>query len=622
MRYLPLLLCLWLCTGGRAPIIAQDTAAFKLALRNFDDQRDDTSRTKILLAEIDALKASIPAANGKYLRRRAYDAFSRKDVAEGTRLAEEAIAALYPLDDWLEISEVYHLLSYEALQRKEYPEVIRYAQLQLDAARKAGDLSAQASAYEKIGLANVDTSNFDGGKENYEKGIALAKAAGNNDQLANLYGNYAYIFRRPGAGNRDSLYYYTKLSLDMEAALPRPDSAKQVYKYMVLGQYLAQKENFDGALTQVARAFAHENGRTPAKWMMELRRFAATVHRRMGDYETARRLFDRALAIEATNSDLNPVWLHYGLMEMYQDLGDIDSVVHYAREYGSAIVRSQLNKRAEAVAELETKYQSREKQAEIDRLALEDQLNRAKLTRQGWIIGGGLALLGLLGSFLYILYQQRSRIQAQNETISRALDEKDTLLKEIHHRVKNNLQMVSSLLSLQSDFIDDDKALDALQMGQRRVRSMAIIHQKLYLRDEVKTDVSAKEYLDQLISELMQTLNVKGVALKMTKRLEYIDLDIDRLIPLGLIANEVITNAMKHAFVNRESGLLSINFQRNGPNIELIIADDGPGLSQELDARSDSFGSLLIQTFAEQLEGKVDVDGTGGTRVALSFPST
>lgn len=235
-------------------------------------------------------------------------------------------------------------------------------------------------------------------------------------------------------------------------------------------------------------------------------------------------------------------------------------------------------------------------------------------------MASGLVILGLLSAFLYFLLQQRRRIVAQNATIKQSLFEKDTLLKEIHHRVKNNLQMVSSLLSLQADYIEDDAALDAIEMGQQRVRSMAIIHQRLYLRDEVTTSVNARDYLDQLIGELMSALNINGLALKLNKQLEDIDLNIDRLIPLGLVANEVITNALKHAFTGRERGELTVSFRRVADEIELLIIDDGIG-SGGFVGHDDSFGNLLVRTFTEQLEGTLLIDGKEGTMVRLRFPS-
>ena len=313
-------------------------------------------------------------------------------------------------------------------------------------------------------------------------------------------------------------------------------------------------------------------------------------------------------------------YVNYYLGVAYRETGNTDSVFHYMNAYASALHANADRRRETAVADAEARFQTREKQAEIDRLALEDEVSKLQIARQRSALLAGLVLLVLLGGFTYFLLVQRRRITRQNATIRRTLGEKEILLREIHHRVKNNLQMISSLLSLQGDYIEDAAALDAIEMGQQRVRSMAIIHQRLYLRDEVTTAVSARDYLDQLIRELMGTLNVAGKALSLKKYLEDIELDIDRMIPLGLIANELITNALKYAFRGREAGAFTVRFERVGPGIRLLIADDGTGGEFTLD-KPGSFGHLLIRSFTEQLEGTLLVDSTDGTRVELVFPA-
>lgn len=275
----------------------------------------------------------------------------------------------------------------------------------------------------------------------------------------------------------------------------------------------------------------------------------------------------------------------------------------------------------EEIATQNARYEKAKQDQEIALLGRQNALTAATLQRRNLaLLAAGFCLL-VLGIFSLVAWRLIRKISRQKATLQLLHNQKDTLLREIHHRVKNNLQLVSSLLSLQSDFIEDDAALDAIRMGQQRVRSMAIIHQRLYLRDALTTTVSAREYLEQLIGELMTTLNVKGLNLKLEKHLEDIELDIDRLIPLGLVANEVITNAMKHAFTGRENGRLVVTFRRAADQIELEITDDGLGFSTGLAGPKDSFGNLLIRTFTEQLEGELVMDGTNGTRVQLLFPA-
>ncbi|MEM6772589.1 MAG: sensor histidine kinase, partial [Bacteroidota bacterium] len=306
----------------------------------------------------------------------------------------------------------------------------------------------------------------------------------------------------------------------------------------------------------------------------------------------------------------------------YAALGNIDSVEYYLDAFADAKDREADTLRIGEVAKLEVQFQSREQQAEIERLALEDKLNQAKLRRQRTVIGGGLVVVGLLGSLLWWIFTQRRRIGAQNVVIRQALKDKDVLLKEIHHRVKNNLQLVSTLLSLQSEFVEERAALDALQMGKSRVRSMALIHQKLYLGEAVSTQVDAKDYLERLVHDVVDTHRIPDTSIGVTTKIEELTLDIDTIIPLGLIANEAVTNAVKYAYRNREQGELYVALQHTSKGCQLTIRDDGPGLTEEvLTEENGAFGQLLMQTLSEQLEGELLVNNTdNGVEVLLRFP--
>lgn len=307
--------------------------------------------------------------------------------------------------------------------------------------------------------------------------------------------------------------------------------------------------------------------------------------------------------------------------QYYAAVGNVDSVDHYFDKFAKAVKRNEDSLRVGEVAKLEAGFQNREKQAEINRLALEDELNQVRLRRQQWIIWGGLIVLGLLGSLLWWIYSQRQRIGAQNEVITQALAEKDTLLKEIHHRVKNNLQMVSTLLSLQSDYVEDSAAQDALQMGRSRVRSMGLIHQKLYVGDTVSTLVDAKDYLERLVREVVDTHRSPATLIEVITEMEELELDIDTIVPLGLIANEAVTNAVKYAYQDRQEGVLYVSFVKEAGEYLLTVRDDGPGLGKKItDDKGDSFGQLLMRTLSEQLEGKLTVKDTDdGAEVGLRF---
>ena len=341
----------------------------------------------------------------------------------------------------------------------------------------------------------------------------------------------------------------------------------------------------------------------------------------LGRYEEAIAYAERVLAFRRMHQSLSQESTALEtLSDAYAGRGDHATALAYHRQFYEISDSIYRRDHLSEIANKNALYEKEKQDREIAELARQQVINAAEIARKGtalMVVGLGLGAISFFAVAIWLLFR---KIKKQNAVLAHLHDQKDLLLREIHHRVKNNLQTVSSLLSLQSEYIDDPAALDAIEMGRQRVRSMAIIHQRMYLQDATTPKVNARGYLEQLLRELIDTLNVRNLPLQLDRRLENIDLDVDRLIPLGLIANEVITNALKHAFRYRDSGRLRVEFTRFRDELILRIADNGSGIRPGGMDGTETFGSLLIHTFAEQLNGTLHIRGEGGTEVVLRFP--
>ncbi|HWQ19680.1 MAG TPA: PAS domain S-box protein [Methanotrichaceae archaeon] len=204
--------------------------------------------------------------------------------------------------------------------------------------------------------------------------------------------------------------------------------------------------------------------------------------------------------------------------------------------------------------------------------------------------------------------------------IRSSLQEKEVLLREVYHRVKNNLQIISSLLSLQSEYIKDEKAIEAFRESRNRIRSMSLIHEKIY-RSQDLTKIDFVDYSRNLISALMAAYNIRKNAIEVRLNAEGVFLEIDKAIPCGLIINELVSNALKHAFNQSLRGVIKIELKSQGDNeLVLIISDDGCGFPEEMDvSKSKSFGLKLVSTLVEQLKGTIDLHREGGTQFRITF---
>jgi PAS domain S-box-containing protein len=208
----------------------------------------------------------------------------------------------------------------------------------------------------------------------------------------------------------------------------------------------------------------------------------------------------------------------------------------------------------------------------------------------------------------------------ESEALTQAsLREKEVLLKEVHHRVKNNLQVITSLLNLQADRSNDEHVQAVLRNNQARIKSMALVHEELYQSEEFAL-VNFSDYLRRLTSSLVQAYDKAGKAIQLHYDMDDLCLGIDAAIPCGLIVNELLTNTIHHAFKGRRGGNVKIRFFRHGRKFLLGVSDDGVGLPESIDVHStETLGLHLVSTLTEQLRGILSVTRNGGTSFILEF---
>lgn len=241
------------------------------------------------------------------------------------------------------------------------------------------------------------------------------------------------------------------------------------------------------------------------------------------------------------------------------------------------------------------------------------------ISRSQMILWGSLGLIITLIVVGWII-SLRSTVKSQTEDLKQSLEEKEVLLREIHHRVKNNLAIMSGLFELQLDGTENEETKKALRNSQSRLKSMALVHDKLY-RTSTLTEIEMSHYITELVKSLRNTFTSPDQNIDLEFTFDDVRLDIDQAIPCGLLINEIVVNAFKHAFDNKESGLIKISMKKQKETAELIIADNGQGIPEDFDLHEkSSLGMMLIETFKNQLEAKLEVDNSGGTKFTFTFP--
>ncbi len=278
------------------------------------------------------------------------------------------------------------------------------------------------------------------------------------------------------------------------------------------------------------------------------------------------------------------------------------------------------------VAKLQTEFEVAKKETTIKT----QQQAISQQSRLQWLTLGAAGLLVLFIAGLYHNYQNKRRVNTKLETLNEDLEHKnlqldkrnaenELLLKEIHHRVKNNLEIVSGLLALQAAQIDHPSAQAVMQATQNRVHSMGIIHQKLYQKGNL-AGIEMKDYFHNLSESILDTFNAAG-KISITLPMPPLNLDIDTAVPIGLITNELLTNAIKYAFPSNQSGEIKISLIETGINNGLLfqLSDNGIGLQNNNSPQGTGFGTELVNLLVKQLEGSLTTNSGNGTTIIIHF---
>ncbi|MET0635153.1 MAG: sensor histidine kinase [Chitinophagaceae bacterium] len=288
-------------------------------------------------------------------------------------------------------------------------------------------------------------------------------------------------------------------------------------------------------------------------------------------------------------------------------------------------------KRSNQLLQLQVKYDMEKKETDIktrdqqiQSLTQNDLLRQANLKQAHLIRNITIALLGILlivGALLYnqYIHKQRSNklISEKNTQLQHLLSEKEWLLKEVHHRVKNNLHTVVCLLESQAAYLEND-ARRANEVSQQRIHAMSLIHQKIYQSDDIKT-LDMAEYLPELVNYLDDSFgNTRQIHFEVD--VDPLNLDISQAIPVALIINEAVTNSIKYAFPGQRDGTISISMHRVADQITLVIADDGIGIDSSLIKISpETLGLQLIKGLSQEINASVNFDNNYGTRITVNF---
>ncbi|MEP2026491.1 MAG: tetratricopeptide repeat protein [Reichenbachiella sp.] len=518
-------------------------------------------------------------------------------------MSMETLAIVYGIQGDIASAISHHSKSIEIFERIESPSYLAWA-------------------YNDLGALYYQQYDYDQALTYFLKAMNLRKEVQNPAELAKSKINIALIFNK--TEQYDSALSYLQSSL--QPFIDEPDPLMQSIVYLNMGSTFVYLSQFDSAEYFYKKTEIIQKRIEDQEGLGILYRKYGELYSQKNEPLKALEYYDLSLSNVLNRGDMGRIIeTKQAQYLLYEKMGDYQNAYQIQSDY-LTFRDSLINiKNKEIINEYNTKYETEQKVRTIAELELEQKnaaLALANSQNQRNIFISGVAILMIFIGFLYQRYSTKKKtselLTEKNSEITSALEDREVLLKEIHHRVKNNLQVISSLLNLQAGSLDDDAAKDAVREGQSRVKSMALIHQKLYSADDVR-GVDIQDYLVNLSSELFRAFGVDEEKVTWNIDASGLKMDIDTVIPLGLIINELITNSIKYAFQGAENGLLDISLKEINGILNVSVIDNGVGMNEEALKTSNSFGWKMIKSLSRKLKAEIEVKNEQGTAVYLTL---
>ncbi|PZU87289.1 MAG: hypothetical protein DI529_07265 [Chryseobacterium sp.] len=542
-------------------------------------------------------------------------------------ILEEALT-VYRSIGYKELQGVYVLMAgnYSLLYNRQLS--LKYALLAEKTAEDVNDTSYQwCTIYNHLGVAYEDLLKYDLSFHNYEKALSLALKHKNEPDINIISYNLSYYYSQQGLYEkalqtlkRTEIKKYVQDEMTRirryfvyvicYSKLKKIALAKSYYEKL-LNEYKASEIGEPYKLVGII-TYLQNSGQVPTSYAYigKLREYAQKTKIAYVYYQVELLSYQSDLASKKYESAIKH-------LQKYQRLKDSIFSLQEQKQSASLQIQFETEKKDKNIKILK-------EQAKLQAVKLENE----KVVRYVFI-GSVVALFVFLG-LLYNrarlksnanrdLELKRKQINKQNEQLKKLLAEKEWLLKEIHHRVKNNLQIVISLLNTQSAYLENKDALMAIQNSQHRMHAMSLIHQKLYQSDNLST-IDMSWYIHELINYIQECYSAEK-SIKFDLDIDTIYLDVAQAVPMGLIINEAVNNTVKYAFPGKTGGEVLVSFKISGSNLyQLIISDNGVGLPKDFNLdETESLGMNLMRGLTDQIDGIFLLENQNGLKITIAF---
>lgn len=550
---------------------------------------------------------------------------------------KEAIS-IYHANHYDKLQDIYNLIGNAYTMTGNLKGALNYNLLALKNVEKYKDTTATAIAtYNRLGITYVSLGTPLKAVPIFQKALSIAEKNHDNAAYATIASNLgqSYIKLKRYGQAADLLKRALKLCPKDDLQYSANITGKLVLALLPLKRYKEAQE----ALDKLPRFYLYDKDADVI--VLNIRLAVISLYLDTRQYDKAEPyIIDFRRLAQKYSSNRSMINAELSAFKLDSARGKWVSAIRYYQRYKTLADSINIANHDRQISQLEVQFESEQKDIQIvektkniELLRRQTRLQQRMLHSQRLVRNlsfAGIALLALLLAVSYNRYQlkkranhelseQKEEINSQNESLQQLVTEREWLLKEIHHRVKNNLQIVISLLSSQTAYLTDPKLLDVMKESQRRMHSISLIHQKLYQGDDL-SGLFMPSYIHELVQYLRSSFDLKG-AIYFKLDIADITLDTAQSVPVGLILNEAITNAIKYAFTETDENIIDIRLLRDeSDKITLSITDNGRGFPQDYDyENSPSLGMSLMKGLSEQIDANFYINGNNGVQIAISW---
>lgn len=475
--------------------------------------------------------------------------------------------------------------------------------------KELGDADGEASTLLNIGVLYFYQKEYERALNYYQQALELYQKTKNELRVAAALNNMGAIYRIQKKYEKAIEIYQQSYQLKEKSQ----DLAGMSNALNNLGIVLMYMKQFEKAESYLLRSLALQKKSNSINNLISSYLSIANLYIKMGRLEDGRKSLNQAIKI---GDSLDMPHEMIDAYQMYTVIdstsGDFKSAFEHLKRYHQQLGKVIQSDRKKEIDRLETLYQTQEKEREI-------ALNKASIENRNRAIVIFSVISGLLCFLAIWLLWLRRKLHLSNRQLNQLVVEKENLVKEIHHRVKNNLQVISSLLNMHVRKVQDPDSKKIFDDGVSRIQAMSIIHQNIYHH---KNSMQQKpiDYIEKLIQQLYITYQIPEKSIQIHTQIDDIPMDIEKLMGLGLILNELLSNAFKYAFKHSTQGVIDIKLQkRDDQQLELTVKDDGVGIHPDATSSDQSLGMKLIYAFSQKLNGKLSFMQDNGTVFVLQF---